>query len=215
MDKQFIKRIVRDLIIKLFIKKSDIYYVPIAVSNRHAHLSEADVEKLFGKGYILKPVRQLSQPGQYICDEKITVVGPKGTIKRIRVLGPPRKETQIEISKTDSYSLGIKPAIRMSGNIEGTPGGKLIGPNGTVELAKGIIISERHLHMSDEEASLFRVKNGEKVRVIKTGERGIIFDQVIVRAGDGHSLEVHIDTDEANAANISCGELLQLEKISL
>lgn len=170
------------------------------------------MDKLFGQGYKLSSIRELSQPGQYVCDEKISLKGPKGTISGIRVLGPVRKETQVEISVTDSYYLGIKPAVRMSGDLTGTPGGRLIGPNGGVDLQKGVIVSARHLHISNEEAKYFGVESGDVIRVKKEGVREITFDGVIVRAGSEHSLEMHIDTDEGNAAGITCGELILIEK---
>lgn len=212
MEKDIIRRIVRNEVIKARIKESGIYYVPVAISNRHVHLSQQDVERLFGKGYVLNQVRPLSQPGQFVCDEKISLVGPKGTIQGIRVLGPVRKDTQLEISVTDSFTLGIKPVVRMSGDIEGTPGGRLVGPKGEIEIPKGVIVSARHLHISDEEAEWYGLKNGDTIKVRKAGERETVFGSVIVRAGDGHSLEVHIDTDEGNAAGIKCGELILLEK---
>lgn len=212
MDKELIKKVIRNEVIKACINECGIYYVPVAISNRHVHLSAADVEKLFGKGHKLMQTRQLSQPGQFVCEEKISLVGPKGTIHGIRVLGPERKETQLEISKTDSYILGIKPVVRMSGDLDGTPGGKLVGPEGEVEIPKGIIVSARHLHVSADEANWYGLKNGDIIKVKKTGERETIFAGVIVRAGDGHSLEVHIDTDEGNAAGIINGELIILEK---
>lgn len=212
MDRDSVRKKVRNEAIKAFIEEYGIYYVPVAVSNRHIHLAAQDVEKLFGKGYSLKPVRDLSQPGQFVCGEKVALAGPKGTIKDIRVLGPERKETQVEISVTDSYVLGVKPVVRMSGDIDGTPGGKLIGPAGEVEISKGVIVSARHLHISDDEARLFKVKNGDRVRIRKIGTREITFDEVVVRAGPGHSLEMHIDTDEGNAAGILSGELIVMDR---
>lgn len=212
MDKSLVEKMVRNVVIRSLIDVKGIYYVPIAVSNRHVHLSQEDIEKLFGKEYELTKTRELSQPKQYVCKEKITVVGPKGKIEGIRVLGPPRVKTQVEISKTDSFVLGVRPPVRMSGDLEGTMNIKLIGPKGEVEIKEGLIIAARHLHLSEEEAKWYGVKNGEKVKVKKAGERGIIFSEVIARVGDRHSLEVHIDTDEANAAEIKNGELVLLEK---
>lgn len=212
MDKSLVEKMVRNVVIRSLIGVKGVYYVPIAVSNRHVHLSQEDIEKLFGKEYELTKIRELSQPKQYVCKEKITVVGPKGKIEGIRVLGPPRVKTQVEISKTDSFVLGVRPPVRMSGDLEGTMNIKLIGPKGEVEIKEGLIIAARHLHLSEEEAKWYGVKNGEKVKVKKAGERGIIFSEVIARVGDRHSLEVHIDTDEANAAEIKNGELVLLEK---
>ena len=207
-----VARIARNETIKAYISEFDLLYVPAAVSNRHVHLSVEDAEKLFGKGYVLTPIKALSQPGQFVCNEKITLAGPKGTIQGVRVLGPFRNDTQVEISITDSFVLGIPPVIRMSGSLDKTPGARLIGPEGQVLLQKGVIVSARHLHISDEEAAWYGVKNGDTVSVKKTGAREITFEGVLVRAGKGHSLELHLDTDEANAAGIKNGELLMLKK---
>jgi putative phosphotransacetylase len=190
--------------------KNGLYYVPAAVSARHVHLCRGDVEALFGKGYRLRKLKDLSQPGQFACEERVALTGPKGTIEKVRVLGPERRETQVEISVTDSFKAGIEPVVRMSGNIEGTPGGKLSGPAGEVTLQRGVIAAARHLHMSPEEAAMYGLKSGDIVSVKKAGAREMIFGNVIVRSGEGHSLEMHIDTDEANAAGMLCGELLEL-----
>jgi putative phosphotransacetylase len=212
MDIEIIKKAVRNELIKNFAKENGICYVPVAISNRHVHLSPLHVEQLFGKGYKLHPLRPISQPGQYACEEKITLEGPKGAIKGLRVLGPERKETQVEISITDSYMLGIKPVVRMSGDIRGTPGGRLIGPKGQIELTRGVIVSARHLHLSEEEGKWFGLINGDKVKVRKLGVRGTVFNEVVVRCGSGNSLDLHIDTDECNAAGIKQGELLLVER---
>ncbi len=213
MEKENIRRIVRDTIIKKQIEDSGIYYVPVAISNRHVHLSQEDLEKLFGKGYKLNPDRVLSQPGQYACRERISLIGPKGRIENVRVLGPTRRETQVEISVTDSYKLGIKPVVRMSGDIKGTPGIRLAGPKGEIDIPNGLIISARHLHMSEDEAKLFGLKNGDLVSIRKEGPRSTVFNNVVVRVGEGHSLEVHLDTDEGNAAGIVSGELVEMRKM--
>lgn len=212
LDKDIIKRIAELSVIGLAIKENKGFYVPVAVSNRHVHLSARDLELLFGKGYKLTKKRDLIQPGQYASEELVTLQGPKGSIQRIRVLGPVRAETQVEISMTDTYKVGIKGVIRMSGDLNGTPGCKLIGPAGEVTLSKGVIVSARHLHMSADEAAMFGLKTGDVVSVKKGGERSLVMGNVIVRAGEGHSLEMHIDTDEANAAGMTCGELLELIK---
>lgn len=212
LDKQLIKKAVRDEVIKNFIKEYGIYYIPVAVSNRHVHLSTEHKERLFGKGYTLKPLRPLSQPKQFVCEEKVKIVGPRGSIDGVRVLGPERKKTQVEISITDSYKLGIQPVVRMSGDIKGTPGARLIGPCGEIELSYGVIVSARHLHISKEEAKWYDLKDGDIIRVKKIGAREVTFDKVIVRAGPAHSLEMHIDTDEANAAGIKNGETILMEK---
>jgi len=212
MESDTLKRLVEINIIKQFARSAGAYFVPAAVSNRHVHLSEADIWTLFGEGYALNKMRDLNQPGQYACKETIALSGPKGSVQQIRVLGPARRETQVEISQTDSFRLGIPPVVRMSGELEGTPGGRLTGPAGEVTLSYGVIVAARHLHMSEEEAQAYSLKNGDVVSVKKSGRREIIFGNVIVRVGEGHSLEVHIDTDEANAAGMLCGQMLELLK---
>jgi putative phosphotransacetylase len=184
--------------------------VPAAASNRHVHISPADLEILFGAGYVLTRLRPLSQPGQFACGEMVTLKGPKGSIGNIRVLGPERTETQVEISVTDSFKLGIKPVIKMSGELENTPGGLLIGPHGSVELQKGVIVAARHLHLSAGQAKIFGLQNGDVVKLKTNGLRPVIFENVIVRAGNGHDMEVHMDTDEANAAFIKNGDYMEI-----
>lgn len=199
MDKGQVQRTVQLAVAESVFRKSGKIFVPVASSARHIHLCRADVEKLFGKGYQLQKLKDLSQPGQYACKEQVTVVGPKGKIERVRVLGPERKDTQVEIALTDSFALGIRPPVRMSGKISGTPGCKLIGPAGEAEISEGVIVAARHLHISDQQAQMFGLKDGQIVRLKSDGERAVVFENVIVRAGNGHDLEVHIDTDEANA----------------
>lgn len=186
------------------------FYVPTAISGRHVHLCQMDIDTLFGKGYKLTWQRDLVQPGQYVCEEKVTLTGKKGQIAVVRVLGPARTHTQVEISQTDSYKVGITPVLRMSGDIKGTPGCILKGPKGEVELSQGVIVAARHLHMSAAQAAQYGLVNGQVVSIKKAGIRETIFGNVVIRSGDGHELELHIDTDEANAAGMTCGELLEL-----
>jgi len=211
MDQDELKRLITYDIVKCLAGQGK-YYVPAAASNRHIHLSQEKLEQLFGSGYTLKKMRPLSQPGQYACEEKLTLVGGKGSIAGIRILGPVRHATQVEISLTDSFVLGIPPVVRMSGDIAGTPGGRLVGPKGEVVLTEGVIVSARHLHISAEEASWYGLKSGDVISVRKTGDRAVVFGNVLVRAGDAHALELHIDTDEANAAAIKNGDFLELLK---
>ena len=185
-------------------------YVPAAISARHVHLCGADMETLFGKGYALTKERDLVQPGQYVCTEKVAFAGKKGRIAGIRVLGPLRRQTQVELSLTDCYKAGVLPAIRMSGELKETPGGTLIGPMGEVTLTEGVIVAARHLHLSPIQADLYGLKDGDAVNVKATGIRETIFSQVLVRAGEGHEMELHLDTDEANAAGLLCGGLVEL-----
>jgi putative phosphotransacetylase len=211
MDESELRRIIELAIIRQLAVTGYGYYVPVAISGRHVHLCAAHVEALFGKGYVLKKSKYLLQPDQYACEETVTLKCTKDSLT-LRVLGPVRKETQAEISITDAYKLGIEPVVRMSGNTENTPGGLLTGPAGEIKLDRGVVIAARHIHMSDEEAVWFGLKNGDTVSIKKSGVREIIFGNTAVRTGAGHSLEMHIDTDEANAAGINGREILELLK---
>ncbi len=186
--------------------------VLVEISARHVHVSEADLEVLFGKGYTLTAKKDLSQPGQFACEERVTVVGPKRELAGVSILGPCRKETQIELSLTDARSLGLSAAIRESGDLEGTMGCKLVGPCGEVELSKGVIAAKRHIHMTTADAEKYGITDKQIVSVkIPTAERALIFGDVVARVSDSYALAMHIDTDEANAAAVpgSCeGEIL-------
>lgn len=189
--------------------------VPVGVSARHIHLTQADVETLFGKGYQLTPFKDLSQPGQYACKEQLTLVGPSmRAIEKVRVLGPVRKSTQVEISRTDSFVLKVKPPVRESGDIAGSAGVTIIGPKGIVTISEGCIIANRHIHMSLDDARRFNVKDGEyvDVEIIDGAERPSTFHGVQVRANEAFALEMHIDTDDANAAGIGNGAKVKLIK---
>lgn len=199
MEKCEIQRRVQLAASETMFRETGRMFVPVASSARHVHLCRADVEHLFGAGHRLEIFRNLSQPGQFACREQVTIVGPKGAIEKVRVLGPERGTTQVEIALTDSFKLGIKAPVRMSGNTAGTPGCRLIGPAGEVELAEGVIAAARHLHLSTAQCALFGLRDGQVVRLRSEGERAVVFENVVVRSGDGHDMEVHIDTDEANA----------------
>lgn len=186
--------------------------LPIALSNRHIHLSKEDLEKLFGEGYELTKFKDLSQPGQYACEEKVDAVGPKGEIKGIRILGPARPVTQFEISVSDAFTLGVKPEIRNSGEIEDTPGVKLIGPKGEVTIDKGVIVAARHIHMHTDDAKELGVVDKEVVKIKVEGPRGLIFDQVLVRVDDSFALEMHVDVEEGNASGVKNCQLVELIK---
>ena len=174
--------------------------IPIETSARHIHVSEKDFKELFGKDACLHYVHELSQPGQYLCQERITVVGPSGRFESVAILGPYRKETQIELSMTDTRKIGVPGVIRQSGHTKGTPGCKLIGPKGTIELEQGVIVAKRHIHMTPLEASRAHVKDNDEVFVItQSYERGLIFADVVVRVSPTFRLAMHVDTDEANA----------------
>lgn len=186
-------------------------FVPVGISARHVHLTTQDIEKLFGPGYQLTPLRPIVQPGQYASQEQLTLVGPKGRIEKVRILGPARPYTQIELSFTDALKLGIKDCpIRMSADIQGTPGIKIIGPKGELEVSQGVIIAARHLHFTDEQAKAYGVHDRQVVAVRVTGPRPCLLENVVCRVGAAHELEVHIDTDEANACALKNGDLLEL-----
>lgn len=187
--------------------------IPIEISAHHVHLSQADVDKLFGPGHQLTPEHELSQPGQFACAEKVHLVGPKGRIANVRVLGPTRKETQVEIAMTEQFKVGIQPPIRESGDLANTPGIVLEGPAGSATIERGVICAQRHIHMSPEDALRFRVRDKYVVRVRVEGERELIFGDVVVRVNPNFRLAMHIDTDEGNAANIRTGMLGYIEEI--
>ncbi|MDI6641397.1 MAG: phosphate propanoyltransferase [Elusimicrobiota bacterium] len=184
------------------------YPVVVNVSNRHLHLSKEDLEKLFGVGYTLTKERDLMQPGEFASKEFVTIKGPKGEIKNVRVLGPIRKFTQVEISKTDTYLLGVDAPLRLSGDIKNSAPITVIGSAGTINLQEGCIVAKRHIHFSPKDAELFQVKNGDvlKVKVENDSGRGLIFDNVIARVREDMVLEFHVDTDEANASGIKNGD---------
>lgn len=180
------------------------------VSNRHIHLSQEHADILFGKGYEFRKLKALRQPGQYACDETVTITGPKGSIPNVRILGPVRSYTQVEVSKTDSYVLGIQPPVRDSGDIENTPGIEVIGPKGRVQLEKGVILPFRHLHLHPEDAVELGVKDKDLVAVKTTGERMVILENVLCRVSENYAAEFHIDTDEANASGLKNGDMVQI-----
>jgi putative phosphotransacetylase len=186
------------------------YTVEIGLSNKHLHLSSEHLEILFGSGYKLTPTKDLKQPGQFACEEKVDIEGPKGVLRGIRVLGPVRPETQVELAMTDARSIGLKPPIRESGKLAGTPGCKLTGPAGVVVLDHGVIVALRHVHLSPAEAKEAGVKDKDVIRVRLGGERALVFDAVLVRSGETHRRELHLDTDEGNAAGCNSGEQAEL-----
>lgn len=188
------------------------YKVEVGLSNKHLHLKQEDIEALFGKGHSLTPTKPLKQPGQYACEEKVDIVGPKGTLKGVRVLGPARPETQIELAMTDARAIGVSSPVRESGKLNGTPGVKLVGPAGEVDLDHGAIVALRHVHLSPEQAIEAGVKDKDFVSIKFDGERGLTFDKVLVRSGEGHESEIHLDTDEGNAAGLNNGTLGEIIK---
>ena len=179
----------------------------VETSARHVHLTKEHIEILFGAGHELTNKKDLSQPGQFACEERVTLVGPKKSIERVSILGPARPETQVELSFTDARTLGVDAPVRESGDIAGSGACKLVGPCGEVEITEGVIAAKRHIHMTTKDAEVFGVKNGEIVNVVvNTKDRKTIFGDVVVRVKDSFGLAMHIDTDEANAA-ACCGEV--------
>jgi len=183
--------------------KKDTNAIPVGISNRHIHLSQKDLDCLFGQGYELTKLKDLSQPMQYACKETVIICGPKGAIENVRVLGPVRKETQVEILQSDCFKLGVMAPVRMSGDLEGTPGITVIGPKGSVQLSKGVIVAQRHIHMTLEDAKRYDVTDGELVTIKISDIRGGTYSNVVIRANDNSALECHLDMEEANAMYLS------------
>lgn len=180
-------------------------FVPLEASGRHVHITKEQAQILFGHG--LTPKRPLSQPGQYLANERVTVVGPKGKFENVAVLGPERSEAQVEISLTDGRSLGLTPPVRLSGNTEGSPGATLMGPAGSVTLDRGVIAAQRHIHMTPEDAARFGVKDKQVIRLQTYTKRPTIFDDTVVRVSKDFATFVHLDYDEANACGYEPGDL--------
>lgn len=182
--------------------------IPVGVSNRHVHLDQAHLDQLFPEG--LTKWRDLSQPGQFAANESVILAGPKGTIEKVRVLGPARKKSQVEITVGDAYQLGIPAVVRESGKTERTPGITIIGARGSVQLQEGVIVAKRHLHMQPGDATMHQVSDGDTVQLRTQGLRSLVFDEVIVRVNPQYRLAFHIDFEEANAAGLSNGDSVWL-----
>ena len=180
-------------------------FVPLEASGRHVHLTEDQAVTLFGHG--LTPERELSQPGQYLCRERVGVLGPKGEFRNVAVLGPARKEAQVEISLTDGNTLGITPPVRLSGDVKNSPGCTLIGPKGKVELSQGVIAAQRHIHLRPEDGVRFGVTDRQVVKLRSFTTRPCVFEDVVVRIDPGFSAAVHLDYDEANGCGFRKGDL--------
>lgn len=181
--------------------------VPIGVSARHIHLTKEHIAILFGEGYELQVMKELSQPGQFAAAETVAVIGPKGKFDKVRILGPARPQSQLEVSRTDAFALGLQPPVRESGHIAGSPGIKVVGPAGEVELAEGVIVAARHIHFHTDRAKAWGIADKQRLTVRVSGERPLIFEDVIARVSDQFALDMHIDTDEANAAGVKTGDI--------
>jgi len=185
--------------------------ITVGVSARHIHLSTKDMEALFGTSYKLTPERYLSIATQYICRERLTIMGPKSSLENVAVIGPPREHTQVEISKTDAVKLGVNPPVKLSGDLEGSESITLIGPEGQLFLQRGLIIAKRHIHMTEQDAADLGFKHKDYAMVIVKGDRSLVFDYVVVRvAPENTHTEIHLDTDEANTANMKTGDTATL-----
>ncbi|AJY76641.1 phosphate propanoyltransferase [Paenibacillus beijingensis] len=184
--------------------------VPVGVSARHIHLSAAHVEALFGPGAGLTEMKPLSQPGQFAAGETVAVVGPKGTFPKVRILGPARKATQLEVSRTDAFALGINPPLRESGDIKGSAGITIKGPAGEVTIDEGVIVAARHIHFHTSDAEKWEIRDKQKLSVRFGGERGVVFENVIARVSPDFALDMHIDTDEANAVGAKTGDTAEI-----
>lgn len=180
-------------------------FIPLEASGRHVHVTKEQAQLLFG--HDLTEKQPLSQPGQFLCNERVTVAGPKGEFQNVAVLGPARKEAQVEISITDGRTLGITPPVRLSGDVKGTPGARLIGPNGQVELQNGVIVAKRHIHMTPEDARNFGVTDGQEVSLKTYTSRQLVFENVPVRVRPDFATFAHFDYDEANACGMKDGDL--------
>lgn len=197
MDGQELHALVKAVVGRLF--------VPLEASGRHVHITKEQANILFG--HSLTPKRPLSQPGQFLAEERVTVIGPKGEFQNVAVLGPERKEGQVEISLTDARALGIDAPVRQSGDVKGTPGAVLVGSRGRVELAQGVIAAQRHIHLTPEDGARFGVKDKQVVKLQTFTDRPAIFEDVVVRISPDFSAAVHLDYDEANACGFRKGDL--------
>lgn len=184
-------------------------FIPVEASGRHVHMTREQAQRLFG--HALTPQRPLSQPGQFLAQERVTVIGPKGRFDNVAVLGPERKEAQVEISLTDGRVLGLQPPVKLSGRTDGTPGATLLGPMGSVELDRGVLVAQRHIHLSPADAQRFRVTDGQVVRLRVFSRRPVIFEDVIVRISPDFQSAAHLDFDEANACGYEKGDLGRIE----
>ncbi len=186
----------------------------VETSARHVHVSKEDLKTLFGEGASLTKKKDLSQPGQFACEERVTIVGPKSSLTGVSILGPERPSTQVEVSATDARTLGITAPIRESGDTKGSAGCKIVGPKGEVELGEGVIVAKRHIHATPADAEALGVSDKEVVAVrVKTADRTLVFEDVVVRVSDKFALAMHIDTDESNAAG--CAGMVEGEIVRL
>lgn len=186
--------------------------IPLGISNRHIHLSKEDLETCFGPDYSLAELKKLSQPGQFAAKETVTVCGPKGAIEKVRVLGPVRKQTQVELLAGDCFKLGITSYVRLSGDLAGSAPITVIGPKGSVYIREGAIVAQRHIHMTPADAARYEVHDKQVVSIRLSGERSGIYEEVMIRVTKDSSLECHLDTEEANAMGLSSSSIVNIIK---
>jgi len=213
IDRKLIEQIVRELVLASVGGPPGKPNVVVSVSARHVHLTDEHVETLFGAGHKLTPMKDLYQDGFYAAEETVMLVGPRRRmLPSVRILGPTRPRSQVELAFTDAISLGIELPVRASGKIDGTPGCVLVGPAGVVELKEGVIRAERHVHINQRDAAHYGVRNGERVSLRIHSSCGTVFEQLLVRADETSKLEVHLDTDEGNACDIDHATKVELFK---
>ncbi|HZK53322.1 MAG TPA: phosphate propanoyltransferase [Desulfosporosinus sp.] len=210
MDKNQLVTLIAESVIKQLRDNCGTNNIPVAISNRHVHLSKEDVHKLFGANHQFKVFKYLSQPGQFAYEEKVTLVGPRGVLENVRMLGPARTKTQVEISVSDGVKLGVKAPIRDSGELSLSASLTLVGPAGSTTLLEGTIIAARHIHMHPDDANRFGVKDKDRISVKAPGARGLVFNEMLVRVSDNYKLEMHIDIDEANAAYLKNNDSVEI-----
>ncbi|WP_083635551.1 phosphate propanoyltransferase [Peptoniphilus porci] len=209
-NKFFTEKDLENLLGKEDEKKTSLNIIPVGISGRHVHLSKEHLEILFGKDYELTPIKNLTQPGQFASKETVTLAGPKSVIENVRIIGPVRSKTQVEILTSDAFKLGLKPVVRLSGHLEGTPGITIIGKKGTVVLDEGVIVSQRHIHLNEEQGRERNLKNGDVVKLRTRGIRSAILDNVSVRVGDNGYLDCHLDQEEANALGLNSKSYVEI-----
>ena len=197
--------LLQDIIEEVVRRVKDEAFIEVEASGRHVHLTREHIEILFGEGHELTRIKDLSQPGQYACKERVTISGPRGKIDNVVVLGPPRNETQVEVSFTDALVLGSIPPVKLSGDLENTPEITISTERASIALNRGLMVAKRHIHMTPEDAKKFEVSNNDNVRVKVLGKRPLIFDDVVVRVSKDYRTFMHIDYDEANACGFSKG----------